>query len=206
MRKIILAALLATPLFASATVTNLVVNGGFESNLQGNGTWHIYNNLTGWNGGNAGIELRNNVAGAAFEGKNFVELDTTANSYMWQNIATQAGTRYTLSFAYSPRPGVANDSNGIEVLWNGNVLGNFTAPGVNANTWNVQTFDVVGVANFTALKFRAIGRSDSYGGSLDAISVVTSNSNSTPVPEPETYAMMLAGLAGLGLLARRRRA
>ena len=29
--------------------------------------------------------------------------------------------------------------------------------------------------------------------------------NVTPVPEPETYAMMLAGLAAVGFLARRRR-
>jgi hypothetical protein len=35
----------------------------------------------------------------------------------------------------------------------------------------------------------------SYGGNLVA----------TPVPEPETYAMMLAGLGALGFLARRRR-
>ena len=30
-------------------------------------------------------------------------------------------------------------------------------------------------------------------------------SSITPVPEPETYAMMLAGLGALGFLARRRR-
>ncbi len=38
------------------------------------------------------------------------------------------------------------------------------------------------------------GTSASYGGNLVA----------TPVPEPETYAMMLAGLGALGFLARRR--
>lgn len=34
----------------------------------------------------------------------------------------------------------------------------------------------------------------------------TLNLVTTPVPEPETYAMMLAGLAGLGLVARRKQA
>jgi len=39
------------------------------------------------------------------------------------------------------------------------------------------------------------GMNASYGGNIVA----------TPVPEPETYAMMLAGLAALGFLARRRK-
>lgn len=38
------------------------------------------------------------------------------------------------------------------------------------------------------------GTNASYGGNIVAL----------PVPEPETYAMMLAGLAALGFLARRR--
>jgi hypothetical protein len=34
---------------------------------------------------------------------------------------------------------------------------------------------------------------------------LTAQGNLAPVPEPETYAMMLAGLGLLGLTARRRR-
>jgi len=46
--------------------------------------------------------------------------------------------------------------------------------------------------------FHGTGRSDSLGGSLDNVSV-------TAVPEPESYAMMLAGLALMGTIARRRK-
>lgn len=198
MRQFILAALLAAPAFASAA-TNLVINGGFEANLQNANTWNIYSNLTGWTGGSAGIELRNNVAGAAFEGKNFVELDTTANSAMWQQIATKAGQHYNLSFAYSGRPGVAATSNNIEVLWNGVVLGDLTAVGSSVNNWGMKSYEVIGINGMSTLTFRAAGKSDSYGGSLDAVSLTTS-----PVPEPGTYALMLGGLAAMGLLRRRQ--
>ena len=197
MRRIALAALLAAPLMASA---NLVTNGSFEDDAQGANSWNIYSTLNGWTGGEAGIELRNNVAGAAYDGSNFVELDTTENSQMWQTIGTAFGQQYALSFAYSPREGVANTSNGIEVFWNGSSQGVFTGTGAaNGNTWAVQNLWVTGAASSSSLMFQAVGTSESYGGSLDAVSLTAA------VPEPETYALMLAGLLSVGFIARRRR-
>jgi len=197
MHRLILATLLATPLMASA---NLVTNGSFEADAQGAGSWNIYSNLTGWTGGRAGIELRNNVAGAAFDGSNFVELDTTQNSQMWQTIGTSLGQTYDLSFAYSPREGISGASNGIEVFWNGVSQGVFTGNGApSGNTWAVQNLSLTGAATSSSLMFQAVGTSESYGGSLDAVSLTVA------VPEPQTYALMLAGLAAVGIAAKRRR-
>ncbi len=197
MRRIALAALLAAPLMASA---NLVTNGSFEADAQGANSWNIYSNLSGWTGGKAGIELRNNVAGAAYDGVNFVELDTTANSEMWQTIDTTFGQRYALSFAYSPREGVSSASNGIEVFWNGSSQGVFTGDGAaSGHTWAVKNLWVTGAEGPASLMFQAVGTSQSYGGSLDAVSLTAA------VPEPETYALMLAGLGAVGFVARRRR-
>ncbi len=183
-----------------AAPVELVTNGSFE-NLNGNtvlanGTWDIYNNIPGWHGIDNGIEVRNNVAGTAYDGKNFVELDTTANSAMDQVINTTAGQHYTLSFAFENRPGVALSSQGLQVFWGSQNLGTFN----NASSWTTETIDVVGNAGNTKLKFVAVGTSDSYGSSLDNVSLTSA------VPEPETYGMLLAGLALVGLVARRKAA
>jgi hypothetical protein len=197
MRKIVLAALLASPLLASAA--NLVTNGSFEANAMPNGSWSIFSNLTGWTGA-PNIELRDNVAGAAYDGLNFVELDTTGNSGMFQDIATTAGAHYSLSFAYSPRPGTGN-TNDINVLWNGSLVQALAGTNAGgANNWSVYTLDVVGGAGATSrLAFNAAGISDSYGGSLDAVSLTSA------VPEPQTYALLLAGLGAVFFLSRRRK-
>ena len=184
---------------AHAGVVELVNNGSFES-IDGHtslasGKWNIYNNITGWTGIGAGIEVRNNVAGSAFDGKYFVELDTTRNSAMQQAIATTAGKNYTLSFAFENRPGVALSSEGIEVFWNGQSQGVFN----NSVNWKTVSLNVTGIAGDSVLKFAAVGKSDSYGTSLDKVSLVAA-----PVPEPETYGMLLAGLALVGAVARRK--
>ncbi|MYM27927.1 PEP-CTERM sorting domain-containing protein [Duganella sp. CY15W] len=182
---------------AHAAPVELLTNGSFEQNAQAAGTWNIYSNLTGWTGGAYGIELRNNVAGTASNGVNFVELDTTANSWMSQSVNTVLGKAYTLSFQFQDRAGVPTSSQGLEVSWGGNLVAS-----VNNSLgggWETRSYTLIGNGSLEALKFKAIGTSDSLGTSLDHVSLTTA------VPEPETYAMLLAGLALVGFTARRRK-
>jgi hypothetical protein len=73
-----------------------------------------------------------------------------------------------------------------------------TGVGHTGNIWSLHSFTfTAGVGPSTTLSFLAAGNSDGLGGSLDDVSV-------TAVPEPETYALLLGGLALVGFSARRR--
>lgn len=185
-----------------AQAANLVANGSFEADSQRPNTWSIYSNLTGWTGGRGGVELRNHVAGVAQNGVNFVELDTTKNSKISQKIGITHAGSYALSFWYQARPDNGNRNSNTDALgwsfggYNGTVLNNWKA--IGATDWQQfkQTFTITDVGQKT-LAFSALGKSDSYGGSIDNVSV-------SLIPEPKIYALFLVGLGLMGTIVRRR--
>ncbi len=193
-------ALALLPAFAHA---NLLVNGDFESPAISSGSWTILhgNALTGWSADQNGVELRNNVAGAAYSGSQYFELDTTANSSIKQSIQTTIGQNYLFSFAYAPREGVSAASNLINVFWDGSLFASITGDGTrnSGNAWQIYNFNVLALSATSIVSFVAGGISESYGGSLDAVSVSTST-----VPEPGMLALLGLGFAGLGLSRRKR--
>jgi hypothetical protein len=198
-----LAALVLAIALPSQASENLVVNGSFEANAVGNGSWINLGSIEGWTvlpGQGSGFEIRNNAVGRAFDGNNFIELDTNGNSHIGQSFANLvAGASYSLSFAYSPRVQQSAATNGIEVFWNGQQLGGtLTGQGGSEHAWVVQGFQLTALAGLNQLSFRAVGLSDSLGGSLDGVRLVSN------VPEPTSYALMIGGLMALAVLKRRR--
>lgn len=211
---------LTLPLLASAQ--NLLNNGSFETadcatrvtgvgtsctgNVS-NGQWAVFKTLPGWTTvSGSGIEIRDNWQGTAKDGSNFVELDShgnpgSNNTYM-QQVFASTSAQMQLSFWYAARAGTAANTNGIEVYWNGqNVSNQFTPNPGNGSTntsWIQYTLSVQGKVGNNTIGFKAVGADDTYGGSLDNVSVMA-------VPEASTLSMMFAGLGALGFVARRRR-
>ena len=201
-----LAALLVLPLAAQAN--NLIVNGSFESQLINKGHWSVLSTLPGWQvDQTSGVELRNNIAGRAQDGVNFAELDThhvkpfdkSTNSAIWQTVTTQANALYTLSWWYSPRIGTASNTNDISVYWNDTLLMTNSGAGGSAHDWQSFSVQTLGTG-LDVVKFIAGGKQDSYGGSLDNVSLVAA-----PVPEAGTLSMVFAGLVAIGIMISRRR-
>ncbi|WP_013322469.1 DUF642 domain-containing protein [Gloeothece verrucosa] len=185
-------------LFSSsqAQAANLVINSGFEQPAINPGTFIISNSVPGWTrssiSSGSGIELQNNVAGSPFEGNQFLELDSNGTTNIYQDITTSIGSIYNLSFAYSARPTVLNNS--VDVYWGGNLVTKLNANGtlLSKTNWNVYNFSLQAKGTTTRLEFRSQGLqpSDGLGGYIDDVSVVP-----VSVPEPSTTLALAIGIA-----------
>jgi|KBSSwiStaDraftv2_1062776.scaffolds.fasta_scaffold118909_2 hypothetical protein len=195
------AVVIASP---ASAVTNFTTN--FDSygvdtgawGATGGGGWDVLPHIEYWTATDGpGIEVQNHVAGSPQSGPNHVELDSHANSTMSRLI--DAG-KYTLTFYYSGRPGVGADSNGIDVLLNGSSIFHISDGNSTGDTiWSKQTVSF-SAKDYDMLSFAATGKNDSYGGYIDTVNL----NGVGGVPEPASWAMLMAGFGIVGSAMRRR--
>jgi len=95
-------------------------------------------------------------------------------------------------------------------IFEGNTLPSAGGGVANGNLWDIRTFDATSFLSpgTNTLNFQLGNVNDALGLIVAAIDLPVGAApvvQIPAVPEPETYALMLAGLAALGAVARRRR-
>jgi len=83
------------------------------------------------------------------------------------------------------------------------VIGGVANNGNGFGDWSLGTISLAGLASTDGILFHAVWNNASDGG--ESFFLVPGGGPPTSVPEPETYAMLLAGLGLMGFVARRRR-
>jgi len=175
----------------------LITNGDFESYSGGvftNGfrtVNHGSSDLVGWTVGGNSVDVVNGAYGA-FTGNGIDILGSPGPGSLSQSFSSLVGQAYVLSFDLSRNGSSAPN---INVSFDGGAATQFLGGTSLAPAHYTMSYVATGAS--TSLAFSSIAGGSS-GAVLDNVSV-------TAVPEPETYAMLLAGLGLVGW-ARRRQA
>jgi hypothetical protein len=156
----------------------------------GSGVAGSYNALTAYEGSRFGLLQLGNPA----------DPFGTSGNRISQSFSLGAASAVELSFAMALRPGY-NSGQQIAVALDGQLLQTFAATA----GWSVKNLALGTLTSGShVLSFAGTAAYATFGDTtayLDAVQL-----NAAPVPEPETYAMLLAGLGLMSFAARRRAA
>jgi choice-of-anchor C domain-containing protein len=194
-------------LFAATPITaanaTIVVNGSFEQGPASVGTFNTYfagsTAISGWTVTQGSIDLIRTYWNPS-AGARSLDLSGNQAGTIAQMIPTIAGMRYTVSFDISSNPDRS--------LAKSMLVGFGTATPVSITlggpvsrplVWTSQTLQFVASSAMTQLSFKSTTSGPS-GMALDNVSVVAE-----VVPEPATWAMLIAGFGVVGATMRRRR-
>jgi hypothetical protein len=210
MKSYLRGAVVTAAMFASSAsfAANLIQDGGFESPNIGAIWYQTFTTpFDGWTPTNVDIVSSLGAPGGApaYEGVQYLDLVGTAldgtelsTGTISQTFATVAGRTYTLSFAYANNPwSTSTASASISVDGLSDAVTHNTSSAGDLN-WSTYTNTFVATSSSATLTFNETVGSNNGGVLLDGVSVAG-------VPEASTWAMMLAGFAGLSFLGFRAR-
>jgi choice-of-anchor C domain-containing protein len=196
--KFVLTAALVSAAMASHAVTNpnLIKNGDFESYT--GGLFSGYANvligstaISGWTVTGTSVDVIQGAYGA-IDSISIDMLGTPGPGTLSQSFDSVIGQNYLVSFDLGANTSQLDDG-ALSVSFGSSPVHTFSGtPTVTRYSFNVQADSASTLLSFASRNISANG-----GPVLDNVSV-------TAVPEPETYAMLLAGLGLMGTIARRR--
>ena len=136
----------------------------------------------------------------------------TTGGILSQTFDTVAGQTYNVNYSVTSQQGVGAtlQTASIQALNGATILGGVTesipslVAGENFHWFAGPTLTFVATGSSSTLRFTdtsSVAASACCNWALDAVSV---NGQVAAIPEPDTYAFMLAGLGVLGFLARRK--
>lgn len=190
LKNIIAASIAAVALNANAGVLTFDTASTPDVSLGGNMTWN------GQGGGHLYMESWDTIDTINFSGSTFVN-DFQMNYQPWEGYS-----RTPTSSDWLVNIGAYASDNSL--LWS-----SFLDLSATANDWSSWVTVTVNTANVAYLSFAPTGGGASMGytppGYWPSIDNLRIDEVAAPVPEPETYAMLLAGLGLMGGIARRRK-
>ena len=157
---------------SSLSAENIITNGSFEEHgplSQGN--WGTFDEIPGWTKDIEAFEIQSgNTAGVnPADGVAKLELDAERNSSINTVIPTETEQPYVLKFQYSPRiEEKGTNTNNVSVWWDGEKINTLSG---SKKGWIDQSYIVNASTQNTILKFKAEGKSDSFGGFIDNVEV-----------------------------------
>lgn len=189
----------------------VVINGSFENgaaipggslNVAANDTTTV----TGWRALNANIDYVSSQVWDAGHGRRSIDLAGTAAGGILQRInGFTPGEQYKVVFSLSANPFGANGNYLATLSVTGGVAQTFTYVKTAANTptnmlYQRFTYLFTASSAFQNIQFRANNTALARGG----FGPVVDRVGISLVPEPATWAMLIAGFGMIGLTMRRR--
>ena len=209
LQNAVLASLCTFSALPTQAASNLLTNASFEAPvIQSNYAYYNAGStaIAGWTVVGGQIQLTSYVSGLnASAGLQWIDM-TGVTGYgkglQSDAVATVLGQQYTLTFDLGNYVPFGTSTLSVSIN-NGPVsLFTNTVNGRGPMDWESQSLTWVADATSAQITFLGVANgslSNDLGIGLDNVGF-----SATPVPEPETWAMLLAGLGLVGFSARRR--